>query len=221
MLFVSRYIGTDKYGVVDTDDGVEEVVTLNDIEHAVLQQGLEINGAVIHRDFPQRDGGKGHKWLDYAKPFQDDSSKTSFQEYVKREQSVEVNVYNSTITCIHAANRRIRRPVSIRLSDFAPAIGDCVLSPNATVGRHILTLVFDDKLKSLTELSFRMAKYSEASERYGVESHGVVFDMRELSSNELAFKVYSQLAEYPRNPFGSVRDKDTRLAKAYNLFGVS
>lgn len=47
MPFISRYIGVNKYGVVDTDDGVEEVVTSADIGRTVNFLHIPIVGVDV------------------------------------------------------------------------------------------------------------------------------------------------------------------------------
>ena len=55
MLFVSRYIGYGNYGVVDTDDGTEEIAGIGMIIRAA-RSGVDIKG-VIKSGFQGASGG--------------------------------------------------------------------------------------------------------------------------------------------------------------------
>jgi len=49
MLYISAQLGRDKWLVMDTDDGVEEPVTYNDLMEC-LARGLDIKGVVTHKN---------------------------------------------------------------------------------------------------------------------------------------------------------------------------
>ena len=47
MLYISRCVGREKWGVVDTDDYVETIVDRKQLYEACLVDGLDIKGVVL------------------------------------------------------------------------------------------------------------------------------------------------------------------------------
>lgn len=182
MLFLSRYYGLDKYGVVDTDDGVEEFVDRQMLIKACII-GVEIEGSDVHRSTVSA----GAFMLTGAAPWQDIKSLTPLQVKTKMILKVDVVTYNGMITNILWEPDEIMEPVTLRLSDFAGIVADRVFFGNAPCAMHKITVILDDKLE-LLERALLKPNLS-----LGVDGLGIIFDLRDIKSEQLARRAYRQL----------------------------
>ena len=175
MLFVSRYIGTDKYGVVDTDDGVEDIVSPTEIGQAVNFLFIKIAGV--------------NPSLGITRPYQSLGTKTVFQTKLLALHGVDTTVWSDMITSIRFDQHLETRSAELKLSDLGTSIGDFVLRGNTVSGELKLTLVFDDKLVSVEEYAFSPLTTKATS----LSGLGVVFDLRGVKREALAKSVYRSL----------------------------
>ena len=179
MLFISRRVGLDCFGVVDTDDGVEEVVNKDDIAENVTRYKLDIKGV--------KEVGTLGIAVD-IEPYQDVATMTRLQTKTSMLSKVDVTVYDKYITSIRW--HTIDEPATIRLSDFGERCEDCILVGNTLQGEHNITLVFDDKLKSITPHTLTVEGWSTS---LGKDGRGVVVDLRELTNETIVEDVYRSL----------------------------
>lgn len=140
MLYISRYINGDLYGVVDSDDGTEQVVNLMELSR-ISRLGLIIEGLYA-----------GESRIDYcAEPYQVPDKMTLLQTKTFALTGVDVVVYEDMVASIKC-NKMLSDTV-IRLSDFGGSMADMLFKANRVPMSHSLTVVFDDKLAHAGELS--------------------------------------------------------------------
>lgn len=201
MLYVSRRIGNFSYGVVDTDDGTEEVVKKGDIVEAVNHLGVKIEGF----------DAKTKK----VHIYQPEDTLTQLQVRARVLKHLDIKIYGSMITCIKWNPAEIKHPVSIKLSDFGRFCADRILMENEHAGHHTVTLVFDDGIVFKPD-AFWLGHALDASYA-GVDGYGVLFDLRLMTENELVWWVYRVLFDDARKNLSkvanSILDSDSRKAQ--------
>ena len=185
MLYVSRYAGLSSFGVVDTDDGIEQVATARDIAEALWASHLEIAGCSVEH-LP-------------AKPYQLPETKTQLQIKTKILRYVDVVTYKSMITNIRMDSKRIKHPVEIRVSDFGTELAEFIFRGNLSSDLHKLTLVFDDRVKPV--MPWSLAPLVNVIPINGSDRIGVVLDFHEVTDEALLKSLYKSL----RTPVENVR----------------
>lgn len=181
MLYVSRYVHPKGYGVVDTDDDVEEIVPRDDLYLACCTLGMRIEGVFTEED------DTGFRYISYAGVFQPKETQTQLQLKTKLLKHVDVLTYKSMITHFRWQCDEISEPVTIRLSDFGTVLADYSLTSVAPANRHVVTFVFDDKI-SLGGNNFCLCTDSSLS--IGVNGIGVKLDLHEVTNDLLARQIY-------------------------------
>lgn len=165
MLYISRFVnlaGIRKVGVVDTDDGVETILTPGEVAQKASSFNLQIHGLEI------RDG------MYYAvKPFQLQSAVIPVMTKLLALQGINVVVYDSPkgreIAYIEST-KDFTSPVTIRLSDFGDRCGDWCISGFTKVPKwrsndvYPLTIILDSSLSTIRQYSFR--SWSPGSIKY-------------------------------------------------------
>lgn len=213
MLFISRYIvepqsgvpwvryAAAKYGVVDTDDDSETVISLGELARCCCSYGLEIKGV-------QTLGLGSVSEIHSAEPYQPDDSVTVAQAKLSTLYNVRVTCWKDWITSLSFdADTIIAAPVTIKLSDFGTKLADYFLSKLSYNTRHTVTLVFDDSL------SFDVNSFSVYGGYLGVDGIGIVYDVRGLTKERELYTIYFLLyATAPEgvNMFDSIIDHEDR-----------
>lgn len=200
MLFISRRIGFD-YGVVDTDDDTEEVVTDDELRQLHNVFGLTISGLTMR---------------DYIEPrvvvYQPEETITPLQVKTRVMKHVDIKVYKDMITSIRfRASDIMGESVEIRLSDFGTRCADYVLAGNVYVGRFPkLRLIFDDKV-SMCPNAFVRLPYSNAL--IGDHGIGVQYDLTDMSDKR-AKQMYETLClSKQTGMWDDIFDNETRKAR--------
>ena len=171
-MYISRWVGySGSVGIVDTDDGVEEVVSNSKMVSAVHTHSLKVLGF----------GG-------LHKTYQPQGTKTPLQLKMKLMQYVDVTMHNGVVTGVHWNVDEIRRPATIRLSDFSSKLSDFILRGNDDMGVVHATLVFDDKLDRLPKFSVSAVLWEDAA-----MYEDVLFDLREVTDKTLALSIYRSI----------------------------
>ena len=229
MLYISRHVysdsgGSDRYspvhgyetkhrfGVADTEDGVEEIVTRDDLEYLVRQVGLDISGVYTIGDL---------KVISGAFPYQNPYTASVLQTKLHVMYNIDVSVHNNQITSILWDEVYGADSLSLRLSDFAPFCGDMLLYGNDVRSRFEMTLVFDDKLESMSEYSFRLdcgLRESMWLDRHTKRGMNIVFDIREVTREDLAFQLYKQVSLYRGCPLETILDNEERKTRMLDWY---
>ena len=209
MLYISRYIGKHRYGVYDTDDGVEEEVSKQDLTKVACIFGIDIEGIVYKRTTIMG----GMRIIDTVSPYQSVDSVSSLQTKTLMLYGVDIKTWKNMITSVRYDVGRVTAPVDIRLSDFGSVVADRILFGNSESSCGKVTLILDDKLQyseySLVKPVLLLGK------KQGL---GVLLDLNELSDDNALF-VYSALgralkvSEIP----SVVVDKPSRVSRMMNM----
>ena len=187
------------YGVVDTDDGIEQMVTLSDIADACCHKGLKIHGVRT-----------GYDSLIAVIPYQPPETLTNTQKKTMSLYQVSIIVYSGAITSITFDGTSILKPATVRLSRFARYCSDYLFLNVDYCGVHAVTLVLDDNVHFTKKSFFGYESYSP-----GISGLGVVFDLRELYDNHSAWIVYDTLFSWSggADPLESIIDIPERRAR--------
>ena len=185
MLYISRCVTSQSFGVVDTDDNVETVVGAKEIEHFVDELGIVIKGAAW-TDSPTRVDGF------HIAPYQSPETMTGAQVKLKMLYGVDLVIYNGVIVSISVDPRKLTKSISVRLSDFATVCGTCILDwtliDNAG---YKLTLVLDDKLEGI---DYRTFSTPESALGIQHEAEHIILDVHEMTNDELVELIYDSAA---------------------------
>lgn len=179
MLFISRYVmvGNERhYGVVDTDDDTEQIVSLSDL-HDCRHYGIDIKGAryIIHND-----SGTIRYELSHLRVYNSHTTVNKQMAKLKTLAGVDIVLYRHMITQITWDIGKFTRDIVIRLSDFGTFCADWIFYGLATVipdPKYTITFILDDNVEFSTS-SFMMIPHVEYEEYVMA---GVRFDVRELS----------------------------------------
>lgn len=209
MLYVSRYIGLDRFAVYDTDDDTEEVCWASDLD-GVVGGLVKIEGVTVDwRDYTNMDVPYYVSYISSLETYQPESSLSSLQLKTRLLCGVDIITFKEYITGITVHPERIKHPCSIRLSDFGSCVADCVLRMNIhnfLSGYHVTTLILDDKLDFE-----RYAFIIPLSDNTGVHGFGIKYDIREMTDFRKVRTVYeffSRLTEEEKE--GSIIDIPSR-----------
>lgn len=188
MLYVSRRFSYGSYGVVDTDDNIEQRVGL--IELSSICHQLDIKGVNLDR-------GK----FNGVNVYQADMYRSTHQAKVSLLLHVDVTVWRNIVTRIHWIPERVESPVTIRLSEFGSECSAGILLANQDSYEHKLTIVLDDYIK------FDKSTFNPDWNRrhIGMMTLGVMFDIRGLSDNDLALIIYDAVTYGLRDKFDACK----------------
>lgn len=132
MLVLKKQITDSKYEVLDTDDDVTEVATVQDLTHCVRDLGLTIQGVEITE--------KGYVLL---KPQFDYSVKETKFKVLK---GIDMHVENGEL--VKFSYNRGLQDTAIKLSDYCSVVAPHCFKPawGINTNGHHITLILDDSL---------------------------------------------------------------------------
>lgn len=172
MLFVSRMLVTGKYGVVDTDDDVEEFVSADYLKSLVTQDGLKIRGVQVDTNTNA---------VVSITPYQVESKRTKLQTKTRVMLGVDVVSYKDEVAAIIVRNKLKKDGVRIRPSQYGKRM--CWNVPiwwMISSFPNQLVLVMDDNIEMVGDF----AKFGNP---------GVRLDLREVTNEALLDQVYGYL----------------------------
>lgn len=212
MLFISRRIGSNGYGVADSETGVEEVVSRDILINRCCAGGEDIKGVVA---VSYGAGSVLHSVIERIDTYQLPETQSVNQLKARFLGGVEVRTWKDMITEIIWDKSQMKYPVSIDLAKFGTSCADRILINNPVYGDHAVTLCVDGSL-SFSKQTF----YVPYNVYIGVEGVGVVFDLRKCDNDDIAQVVYNALVDsephgqsYYTDIFRSVIDIPERKAK--------
>lgn len=144
MLYISRYIGSNKYGVVDTDDWKEEAVTRRDLLE-LLRLGVKVEGAVLGYKVDKH--GVPSYRVDSVQIYQNAAFASGKQVKLQMLAGVDIKISGTEIVSIKWSLDKVRTGMRIRLSDFGCSLADHVFDDHNPSGSGGPVFVFDDKIK--------------------------------------------------------------------------
>lgn len=168
MLYISRKTGEHHYGVVDTDDGVETIVTDAEIRSVVFKYGIKIEGVL-----------EGHRndSLYLIRPVHGPGSQSKLQLKWKALYGIDVVIYDEEIQYVSRDDIVYQKDIALRVSDLA-----CKFSGHALLminGNQLLTFVVDDKVE-----------FTHCLPQAGFGAFNIGWDISELSNDGLADVFY-------------------------------
>lgn len=174
MLYVSRKLNGNKYGVVDTDDDTETIVTERELLVYCGSLNMKIKGVALKR-FANSIS------IHSISIIQDPSRASLYQAKAKALLGVDIVIRKDEIVSILVNYEMAAEDTVIRLSDYAH-----YLSGAAPIGwkpAHMfksLRLIFDDKLEVVGDIT-------------SIEPLGVCYDIREFSDDAVVACMYKSL----------------------------
>lgn len=216
VLYISRFVDSADYGVVDSDDGKEEIVDYESILEA-YRNGLTIEGVTPDMQATLQAGTMHLERVDIWEGLRA-KSQLAVKLYALR--GVDIRVYKKCISSLRWRTDMGGNPVEVRLSDFGRICGDRIffgIQDGALEGKHTITLVFDDKLRlARTAFCFPFFAYS------GDGGAGVKFDLREVTDMRIVTALFANLKGYPDSFRARVNcpiiDRPERMEQWHNLF---
>lgn len=139
MLYISRILGHQLYGIMDTDDDVEEPHPWSSLNEAVLNYKLDIKGVeTMELEYAQIITG--------VQPYQD--LRYANRNCVKAKTLLGVDVVVFQDQVVYVYDSRGEGAV-IRLSDYGSSVADYleVDYKDSLTHKDKVTLVVDDKIK--------------------------------------------------------------------------
>lgn len=141
MLYISRIYPADNsaslYGVVDTDDDVETLVTYSELNEATGLMNLHIEGVELD------------EYVSEIIPYQDKRYYSNKQLRAKMLLGVDIRTYKDEVSAILLDNRILKDNTKIVLSEFGKRIsGVAEIGFTSMRGPHNkLIIVLDDKIE--------------------------------------------------------------------------
>lgn len=191
MLFVSRFVTSPDFdqelvGVVDPDDGVEEVVEFDEIFYAYSDLGIDVAGVMISEATNAMD----IQTVRCVVPWQPLSTKNTAQTKFKLLANVDIIMYNGAITAIYLTSA-VKKGQRIKLSDFASRCEDCIIMGESGSVIQDITLVLDDKI----DFSSHTFRVSDTGPGFDFAPGSIEFDIRGLTDKRRVDIIYDMLKE--------------------------
>lgn len=185
MLYVSRRVGDESVGVVDTDDGIEEIHEINVLRWSLDGTDLRVHGF----DF-------GMKLSPIIRPYQVPDLVTKEQAKLRTLFNIDTSVYKGILTNFICDSIALVRDVTISVSDICKGLGSCAFAGNRfgiDHGAYRAILVMDDTITfAENALCFPESDfYSDSC----LDSY-VAFDLREMRDIGRVRAFYKQAAQY-------------------------
>lgn len=216
MLFISRHVGgfmERRFGVVDTDDDTEEIVTYKEIED-IVNLGIDIQGVIA----VLIDSKEGYRVTDISiYPNRLSNTLASVKAYTI--YGIEINGWKGYISRIYWDAKRVTAPVVLKLSDFGDTLCDYLFSSVMILSFNELlydvTLVLDDSLEVFPNAFFvNGRKYTIKFDK----GH-MVIDLRQVTKDSIARFVYEGMAKViarnGSNSFCIIRDNEERYNRMF------
>lgn len=145
MLYVSRRVGKDKFGIVDTDDGVEEVCSMQDIVAIASQvPDIDIKGITIRRVVYR---GQSSIHIDRVEIYQNPSFSSTAQVKMRILRGIDIRTSNGAIVAISAPGHSSDTPIIVCLNDFGDKCGENILFGMSRNTDRPLVLVIKDGMQ--------------------------------------------------------------------------
>lgn len=198
MLYISRFAGIERFGVTDTDDGVETVVSLSQLKN-ILGMGIEVLGvdAVVH---PFR----GPRSIDIrtVKVCPPNVKGTTAQAKALIMYGVDVRSDKGRVTSVSWLYDKVGKndgPVRIRLSEHGNLLENFSFARTGTIPTGMrLIFVLDDKIK------VKKQSFQRFFDHYGC----LVLDVSEVTSHRTLQYAYE---EYFVQHRGDIEDVDRHI----------
>ena len=146
MLYISRIlqdsnrVGGEAYGVVDTDDDVEELVDIDMLSAACFKHRLNVCGVTCRRTSSFGD------YIGEIEVWQDPKYVTAKQSKLRMLTGVDLKLYKDEISYLAVDGNVTTGDISVRLSDYGKRMHyDSIIAYRHHSGTKRVFLVIDDK----------------------------------------------------------------------------
>lgn len=196
MLYISRWTSSGEVGIVDTDDNVEELVSISELSH-IVNRGVTIAG-VTFLGVPEK--SKILPPIRDVSVYQPDASKAQWQHRIRLLLGVDTCVYNFSLVYIGWDTQQYKAGTIFRPSQFCKSLGSYIFGFGDFRQRtKKMTLVLDDSL-TVDKFTFR-----------GVVRAKAILDLREVTKDEIVISAYSAAIASHAKTFDSfIIDSDIR-----------
>lgn len=181
MYYVSRRYGTNKFGVTDTEDGVEEMFTYQELKEAVVDLGIDIKGVEV---FTRCTRQGQRRSISGISVYQLEDTVQTKQIKLHVLTGVDVKTAGDEIVGISWSNPDERKPYSLRLSNYGKSCANYIFSDIKEYRwglASFLTIILDDKIEVTSKTFKRCAGF------------GVIVDLREVTNEKTVKAVYSEM----------------------------
>lgn len=188
MLYISRLVHgftVLKYGVVDTEDGKEEVVSNSDLYCYCQEYDLTIRGCIP-------DEPKVGFSMNGVFPFQHPDYMTKAQAKLFMLYGIELTLWKDMITRIAWEPSEIKEPIELRLSDYGGRLGDYIFAGLACSATHKVTVVLDDNINFNDQSLHTYSPFFLC-----LDSYGLKYDIRDMQDKEKVRAIYRMVDEVP------------------------
>lgn len=152
MLYISRPINYGIFGVVDTDDGVEDRVMYKELVEMVIDYHLDIVGVTVDHE---------HNTIEAIDVYQDEKYCTKEQAKLAAISGVYIKTYKNEITSLSVDGHAAQKVVRVRLSDYGKSMAGCASFGwvNRESGK-LIVFVLDDSFE-IVRTPLRVFSYSD------------------------------------------------------------
>lgn len=166
MLYISRCVGMGKYGVVDTDDGVETICEHSELWEYCVNMGIDVKGVVLQTTMVRN---RPKLSIHHVEVYQG-AETTKGQLKMKLFQGIDVKTYNGEIVAFDYDPNLVPQGIQVRLSEFGSKCGEYLFKRGCYTDKIFLTIILDDNIV----LHGKSFKY--------FYERGVALDIREVRS---------------------------------------
>lgn len=200
MLYVSRFVtvgDNEHIGVVDTDDGREDIVTIEELDYSVTYLGIEVEGADAVFDMEDNDFV-----VDSVIPIQPPETLSKAQKKFKTLTNIDIVKYNGVITAIRVGEKA---PFAqrIKLSSFGTKCEDWILMTKPGEFTYTFIVVLDDKI----DFGPNTFRTSTRSPGFPPAPLDIVFDIKSLTDQRRVDIIYETVIHRKIAKDGSVTGK--------------
>lgn len=183
--YVSKKIGMRKFAVMNTDDGLEEELTWDEIETATCKLGIHIEG-VSTRGW--HGGAANPLVIDKVEVSIPVAAKSLRSVKLKALTGVDISVSGDCIVSVDWVLPADKKMRAVRFSDYGTSCGANLFSKKVVdwympKEPAYLTVILDDKI-DVHPKTFK-----------GIHSTDVVFDLREVTKPTIVEAVYLEVIQ--------------------------
>lgn len=178
---MSGPVDVNSFGVVNTDDDTETIMTFNELWHKVNDNGLEVAGVTSGEN-------PFHNSKAY-RPYQDPRYYTTLMTKTRALLGVDVTVWRDMITCVAGCVYPLMCGKSIRLSNYGKYVSCNTLFMFSDHPIYeppqFIRIILDDKIEV-------------AANTLCWIKEGYLFDFSEISDDAFVVQLYKNYLAYDR-----------------------
>lgn len=172
MFYVSKVVGRRKYAIMDTEDGIEQVLDVNEIIEA-LETGIDIEG-INYKRF-----GTGRVSINYIIPISETKNVKALKALMLQGVSMEIS--GDTLVSIYLDSATVDS--NLVLSKYCSNVADYVVrykwGEHIQHTNHKVTIILDDKV------TFSAKSFKDAD-----SCRNAIFDIRQMTNETLINNLY-------------------------------